>query len=185
MLAAFPRGSDPACSAVAGSGEKGLVMKGLAVIGVVCLAALPALAGPTEDATAHSKAFENAVNARDTAAVVALYEPDAQVIWPGQGEEAKGKSEIETLAANFIKGLPKDAKIVLKSQSAMPLGGDEVATVGHWQETFTDADGKVQTVDIRTTEIIKKVNGKTLYVIDHASIGLPPAFPPAQRASNE
>jgi excinuclease UvrABC ATPase subunit len=56
----------------------------------------------------------------------------------------------------------------------VPLGNGYIASMGHWVETFTDSGGKQQTVDIRTTEIIKKEKDKTLYVIDHASVGLPP-----------
>ena len=155
-------------------------MKYRVVLSLLCLVAAPALGAPTDDALAHSKAFERAVNARDTQAVLALYATDAQVVWPGQGEEANGKAALEQLVANFVKQLPKDAKITLKSQKAIPLGGGYIATVGHWTESFTDADGKQQSVDVRTTEIIKVHKGKTLYVVDHASIGLPPqpATPP-------
>lgn len=150
-------------------------------IALVCFLAAPALAGPAEDAMAHSKAFEKAANARDTKAVLALYAADAHVVWPGQGDEATGTAAIQKLAETFLKDLPKDAKISLVSQTAIPLGGGVVATVGHWQETFTAPDGKKQTADVRTTEIIKKVKGKTLYVVDHASIGTPPAPPPAAK----
>ena len=138
------------------------------------LIAAPALAGPAEDAMAHSRAFERAVNARDEKAILALYASDAHLIWPGQGEEANGRAEIAKLVASFVKTLPKDAKLSLTSQTAIPLGGGHVATVGHWRESFTGADGKQQTAEIRTTEIIEKVKGKTLYRVDHASIGLPP-----------
>jgi uncharacterized protein (TIGR02246 family) len=149
-------------------------MKRFAVLSVLSLIAIPAFAGPADDATAHSKAFERAVNARDANAILALYAADAHVVWPGQGEEASGRAEIEKLVSNFLKDLPKDAKITLKSQTAIALGGGHIATVGHWDQSFTDADGKHQTVDIRTTEVIKKEKDKTLYVVDHASIGLPP-----------
>ena len=108
---------------------------------------------------------------------MALYADGARVIWPGQGEEATGKAEIEKMVSKFVAELPKDAKITLKSQTAIPLGNDYVATVGNWEETFTDPDGKHQTVSLRTTEIIKKQGGKTLYVVDHASVGLPPPSP--------
>jgi len=144
------------------------------LLSILCLAAVPALAGPTEDAMAHSKAFERGVNARDAKAVLALYATDARVIWPGQGEEATGKAEAEKLIADLLKQLPKDAKITLKSQTAIPLAGGYIATVGHWTQSFTDPDGKQQTADIRTSEIIKTEKGKTLYVVDHASIGAPP-----------
>lgn len=149
-------------------------MKCLAVLSLLCVCALPAFAAPTDDAAAHSKAFERAVNARDAKAVLALYAPDARVVWPGQGEEANGKAAIEKLIANFVQELPKDAQITLKFQTAIPLGGGYIAIVGHWSESFTDPDGKQQTADIRTTELIRKEKDKTLYVIDHASIGLPP-----------
>lgn len=149
-------------------------MKRYVVLSLLCLVAVRAFAAPADDATAHSKAFERAVNTRDAKAILALYAADAHVVWPGQGEEANGKAEIEKLVSNFLKELPKDATLTLKSQTAIPLAGGYIATVGHWDESFTDADGKKQSADIRTTEIIKKDKGKTLYVIDHASIGLPP-----------
>ena len=155
-------------------------MKALAFLFVASVVAAPAVAGPADDAMAHSKAFERAVNARDAKAVLALYAPDAHVVWPGQGEEANGKAEIEKLVAKLIQDLPKDAKMTLKSQTAVPLGDGHVATVGHWVETFTGPDGRPQSADVRTTEIIAKQKGKTLYVVDHASIGVPPEPPPAK-----
>src|SRR5215471_15044052 len=88
---------------------------------LLCLAAAPAFAAPADDAMAHSKAFEQAVNTRNPHAILALYAPDAHVVWPGQGEEANGKAEIEKLVAQFMQQLPKDAKIALKSQIAVPL----------------------------------------------------------------
>ena len=154
-------------------------MKTFGFLIVLCFLSMPALADPTSDAKAHSAAFEKAANARDTKAVLALYADDAVVIWPGQGEEANGKAQIEKLVSKFVAELPKDAKITLKSQTAIPLGSDYVATVGHWEESFTDPEGKKQTVALRTTEIIKKQGGKTLYVVDHASVGVPPPSEPA------
>ncbi|HME72026.1 MAG TPA: SgcJ/EcaC family oxidoreductase [Myxococcota bacterium] len=149
-------------------------MKRSAILSLLYLVAVPAFAAPADDATTHSKAFERAVNARDAKAILDLYASDAHVVWPGQGEEANGKGEIEKLVSNFLKELPKDAKITLKSQTAIPLRGGHIATVGHWDESFTDTHGNHQTVEIRTTELIKKEKDKTLYVVDHASIGLPP-----------
>lgn len=149
-------------------------MKRCALLALLSLVAMPAFAAPADDAMAHSKAFERAVNARDAKAILALYASDAHVVWPGQGEEANGRAEIEKLVASFLRDLPKDATITLESQTAIVLGGGHIATVGHWDQSFTDADGKHQTVDIRTTEVVKKEKDKTLYVVDHASIGLPP-----------
>ena len=154
--------------------------RSLSVLLLTLIVATPALAGPSDEALAHSKAFERAANARDAKAIVALYAPDAYVIWPGQGEEAHGTAAIEKLADNFVAQLPKDAKLTLQAQTAIPLGNGTIAVVGQWRQTFTDPDGKVQTVDLRTTEIIKAEKGRSLYLVDHASIGLPP--PPAPAA---
>jgi len=41
-----------------------------ALLPIVCLAAVPAFAAPEDDAMAHSKAFERAVNARDAKAIL-------------------------------------------------------------------------------------------------------------------
>jgi len=148
-------------------------MRRLALLGPLCLLAAPAFAGPTEEAMAHAKAFERAINARDVKAVVALYAADAHVIWPGQGEEASGIAAIEKLATAFVAGLPESAEIHLDAQTVIPLGDGHVATVGRWTQSVTDADGKRQTAEIRTSEVLETKQGKTLYLVDHASIGLP------------
>jgi hypothetical protein len=64
----------------------------------------------------------------------------------------------------------------MKSQSVIPLSGDYLAVIGHWEISFKDANGKMQTAPVRTSEILKK-RAKTLYVVDHATVGLPPPQP--------
>ena len=153
-------------------------MKMLFWLAVLTLYATIAFADAAADAKAHSEAFARAANAQDVKAVLALYADDARVIWPGQGEEAKGKAAVEQLVTASLKAFPKDSRIVLKSQEATPLGNGYIATVGQWEQSFTGPDGKPQTVEVRTTELIKKQGAKTLYVVDHASIGMPPAPQP-------
>lgn len=58
---------------------------------------------------------------------------------------------------------------------------DYIATIGHWEETFTAPDGKVQTAQVRTTEILRKKGNQTFYVVDHASLGVPPPPEPAAK----
>jgi uncharacterized protein (TIGR02246 family) len=142
------------------------------------LMAMTAAADPSADAKAHSEAFAKAFNAHDVKGVVALYAEDARAVWPGQGEEATGRAEIEKLAINAFKMFP-DVKAVLKSQEVIALGKSYIATVGHWEETFTTPDGKLQTAQVRTTEILRKKGTQTLYVVDHASLGVPPPPEPA------
>jgi uncharacterized protein (TIGR02246 family) len=140
------------------------------------LLATRAWADANADAKAHSDAFARAMQSRDVAAVVALYADDAYVIWPGEGQEAHGKAAIEKLVADFLKD-PQGAPPTLKSQNVVDLGKGLIAVIGQWQQVVTGSDGKSQTIEVRTSEIIRKVGSKTLYVVDHASVGIP--APPA------
>ena len=151
-------------------------MRAEILLACLILAAAPAFADPAADAKAHSEAFARAMAARDVAAAAALYTDDARVIWPGQGEEANGKAAITKLIAASLKASP-DSSPVLVSQDVLPLGDGLIAVLGQWKQDVKGPDGKVETLHVRSSEILKKVGGKTLYVVDHASIGVPP--PPA------
>ena len=141
---------------------------------LLCLAASPVLADAEADARAHSDAFARAFNAHDAKAMLALYADDARAVWPGQGDEGKGKTDIAKLIDGLLKAFPSST-LTLKTQDAVDLGNGYIATIGHWEQSFTTPDGQAATAAVRTTEILRKRGGKTLYVIDHASIGLPPA----------
>ncbi len=146
------------------------------LLSLACLAALgPSLArAVTEaDATAQSKAFERAMNAKDVKALAALYADDARVIFPGQGEEATGKAEIERLLTNTVEAF-EGAQTTLASQTVVPLAGDFTGIVGRWVIVFNEPDGSAHTVHLRTSQVIKKDGERTLYVIDHQSIGVLP-----------
>lgn len=144
------------------------------------LFASSAAADPNDIGMAHSEAFAKACAAGDIAGVLALYEDDATVIWPNEGEVAHGKAEIEKLARALCKSGQPAPK--LKSQNSKQVAPDYVVNVGTWDATATGPDGKPVTSEIRTTEVIHLVNGKWRYTVDHASIGLPPQ-PPAAAAS--
>jgi len=134
--------------------------------------AAPAFADPAATARAHDEAFGKACNAGDVKGVVALYTDDAVVIWPGAGEEAKGKAQIEKLAAGLCD--PKtQLKAVLKSSEAVAYGDSHIGITGHWELTQNGPDGKPTTSQIRATEVIVKTPAGWRYVSDHASIGLP------------
>jgi uncharacterized protein (TIGR02246 family) len=142
---------------------------------LVCLAA-PAIADDAADAKAQGEAFVRAWDKGDVKAALALYADDARVIWPGQGDEAKGKAAIEALITKTFKMFPKSG-LVLKSQDAVPLGSGYIGNLGYWDQTLPGPDGKPAVFHVRTTEILKRQGGKVVYLVDHASIGLPP--PPA------
>ena len=136
----------------------------------------PLFADTASDAKAHADAFARAFAARDAKAILALYADDARCVWPGEGEEAHGRAGIGKLVDGLLNSFP-NSTLTLKSQDAIALGTRYIASTGHWDQTVTMPDGHTETFHIRTTEILRKVGNKTLYVIDHASIGLPPPPP--------
>jgi len=152
------------------------IMTSLALVTMLAIGAPRAHADAAADGRAVSDAFAKAVAAGDLQAVMALYRDDATVIWPGQGEEARGKAAIEPLAKNLIASA-KQGPVVLKSQESTPLGDNYIVNVGRWEQTLPGPGGKKITVVIRTSEVLAKTDGKWLYLVDHASVGAPP--PPA------
>ena len=151
-----------------------IAMRGaLTALVLVILASTSASGGDADPiARAHSEAFGRACASGKLDAVLALYEDDAIVVWPGQGEEAKGKTAIAKLAANLCNG--KDPAPTLKAIEGRHLGKSYVVTHGTWEQSAKGPDGKPTTLVIRTTEVLKQTGGTWRYVVDHASIGLPP-----------
>ena len=138
----------------------------------------PALADPAADGKAVGDAFAKAMAAGDVPAVVALYRDDATVVWPGRGEEAKGKAAIEKLVRSALASTPKDFQLVQKSNEAHALGPDYIVNVGQWEQSFTTPRGRKIMQGVRTTEVLQKTDGQWKYLVDHASVGLPTAPPP-------
>jgi uncharacterized protein (TIGR02246 family) len=123
---------------------------------------------------AHSDAFGKAFNSCDVPAALSLYEENASLIWPGQGDVAIGKAAIEKIIKAQCSGASKTSITQVSSQSRA-IGKDYIVNVGMWDATMPGSDGKPETARVRTTEVLHRTNGKWRYVVDHASIGLPPA----------
>ena len=67
----------------------------LVVLALSAMFTIPAHADAVAEAKAANDAFSKAFEACDVPAVMALYEDNAVLIWPGQGEFAIGKPAIE------------------------------------------------------------------------------------------
>jgi len=147
--------------------------KSLLILALLLSAASVAIADDVNsDVKAHSEAFSKGMAACDVPAVLALYEDDAIIIWPGENDEAKGKSEIEKVVTNTCKNSKLDFK--MGAFEARPLGKDYIVNVGYWEAQTPGPDGKMMTLKVRTTEVLHKSGGKWRYVVDHASVGQPP-----------
>jgi len=146
---------------------------------VLVLAVAPAaLADPQSDGRAHADAFGRAMNAGDVKAALALYTDDARVIFPGRGEEAHGKAEIEKLLTTTFAQL-KGQRAEIRALDAVPLDDTHMVTVGRWEIAAPRRGGKPTVV--RTTEVLVKTADGWRYLVDHASIGAPPPPAPSSR----
>jgi uncharacterized protein (TIGR02246 family) len=151
------------------------LMVGLATIVV---SAGSAWADPAAVVKAHSDAFAKAFNSCDVPAALDLYEDNAVLIWPGEGQVATGKAEIEKVIKDQCSGAGKSSLKEVSSDSRA-VGDDYIINIGMWDSTAPAPDGKPATARVRTTELLHKSGDQWRYVIDHASIGLPP--PPASK----
>jgi uncharacterized protein (TIGR02246 family) len=144
-----------------------------AVLWMGLVAAAPAFA--QDGAKAVDEAWIQAMKAGNVAAVVALYAPDA-VLYPPDALEARGTAAIRASYESMLSAVVvNDASIDAQYQTA----GD--MSVGFGKATLTmtpKAGGSPQTMSVRVTAVARKIGGKWLYVVDHASAPLPPPPPP-------
>ena len=145
----------------------------LAALALVLMFATAARADAVADAKAVNDAFSKAFEACDIPAVLALYEDDAIVIWPGQGEFALGKPAFEKIVKGYCAGSSKPSIKVISSD-ARPIGLNHILHFGQLDVTMAGPDGKPATLRLRTTELFHKSHGKWRFEMDHASAGLPP-----------
>ncbi len=145
---------------------------------LICLTTIlicpgPAGADPAATVKAHSDAFGKAFNACNVAAVLDLYEDNAALIWPGEGEVANGTPAIAQVIKQECASAAKST-LRLVSSDSYAIGRDYIVNIGMWDATAPGPDGKLMTARVRTTEVLHKSRGKWRYLVDHASIGLPP-----------
>lgn len=142
---------------------------------VVCLlgtaGAVPAQAQVSADKAAIQSLYEHfneGFNKKDVSAIMAVYAPDVfvfDVIPPRQyvGWDAYRKDWLDLFAA-------------MSGPATNSISEMDITVVGpvaytHWIEdgTMTDKDGKSMAVVVRTTDVLRKKNGKWLIVQEHNS----------------
>jgi uncharacterized protein (TIGR02246 family) len=147
--------------------------RALSTLGVLAMLAI--VAAPTRAQEQGAKivddAWVKAANAGDVDAIVALYAPDA-VRYAPDAMEARGTAAIRSqYQAMFAANTVSNASVNCTYQTVGDL------SVGWGTATLTmtpKAGGAPQTMTVRVTTGVRKINGKWLHVADHASVPMPP-----------
>lgn len=141
---------------------------------LVLVIALIAAATPAADSglAALDKAWTKAVLANDAAAVAELYARDA-VFYPPDSMEARGREAIRKgYQAFFAEMKVTDVKFL---SAKYETHGDTSIGWGHFLLRMTPKSGADPLVmEGRFSEVARNIDGKWLYVHDHASVPLPP-----------
>lgn len=137
---------------------------GLAAATGVAVAAEPAPAGDC---------WLAGFKAGDADAVSACYADDA-VLWLSGVPMAKGRASIRETYAGFLGGVTiKDASLNLIDEKVM---GDTRVGWGTYSISLVDKASKAESVVTgRYTDVQKKIDGRWLYIVDHASDDPAPA----------
>lgn len=118
------------------------------------------------------QAWLRAAKANDLEGLVACYAPDA-LMYPPDVLVAKGKDAIREDYKNLLATMTiRDATI---TDAHYETHGDTAIAWGQFTLTLIPkAGGDPVQMQGRVTEVCKKIGGKWLYVIDHASVPMPP-----------
>jgi len=138
----------------------------IAAATLLCAFALPGHAADLGSAQADA-CWRKAFLAGDADATAACYAPDA-VMWPPGGAMATGTQAIRDGYAKFYAD-NKVTNVDLKRLGDKTVGGDAVSW-GTYAITYTPkAGGPAKTENGRYTEVTRRVGGRWVYAVDHAS----------------
>jgi len=116
----------------------------------------------TTDPVALDRMFEQALNAGDLDALVALYEPTAALM-PTPGEVVVGTAAIRTALAGFVAMKPT----IRTSGRRVAQTGDIALLANDWTLAATGTDGQPTTMSGSAVEIARRQpGGHWLFVMD-------------------
>jgi uncharacterized protein (TIGR02246 family) len=147
--------------------------KALVAAALLVAASGLAHADPAADARTLGEAFARAVASGDVDAVLDLYADDARAIYPGQGQEARGKAALKAMLERDLPAL-RALPLAQRAADAFALDETHLVNVGRWE--ITAAPGR-PAATVRTSEVLVKEGGRWRYLVDHASVGTPPPSP--------
>ncbi|HEU5249830.1 MAG TPA: SgcJ/EcaC family oxidoreductase [Thermoanaerobaculia bacterium] len=117
-------------------------------------------------------AWMKAAKAGDVEGLVKLYAPDAVTYMPDE-MKAKGPAEIRESFKKFL-GASTVREMTLTPAYSTPSGNLAVTSGSFSMTVEPKGGGAAQTMEGRYTSVAVKKNGKWMYVVDHASVPMPP-----------
>ena len=144
------------------------------------LSVMAAAAIAAEGPAGVDEAWRAGMLAGDVNAIANLYAPDA-VMYPPDAMELKGREAVRKSYQDFLASMK-----VLSAEltdTHYETHGDVGIARGHFTlKLAPKAGGDTVTMEGRFSSVAKKIGGKWYYVVDHASMPLPPApaTPPAK-----
>ncbi len=137
--------------------------------------AAPDTAAMIAAATALDEQFVTAYNAGDGAALAALYaDSEDTVSFAPDSMMSRGITAIRADTAKMVA--TPGMKLELTESHHIALT-DAVLTWGLWTMTMPGPDGAMMTMEGRFSDVKAERNGKWVYLVDHASMPMPPAPP--------
>jgi ketosteroid isomerase-like protein len=126
------------------------------------------------------EAFTKAFQANDLEGVMSLYGPDSET-FPPDSMEAVGLDAISANYGGFLNNNTIQKFEIIEAHHE--THGNLSFAWGRFSMDFVPkAGGDPIHMEGRFSDVSRKVNGKWVYVIDHASVPLtPPANPPAKQ----
>ena len=144
-------------------------------VGLVCALTLWPVEARGQDSGAESldAAWTKAMKTNDGEAVAACYASDA-VLWLPDMPEARGAKAIHDAYAHLLAEMTVEN--VTLSNVSYQTSGDLSTGWGHGTLTLRPKKGGDAVVmQLRFIDVAKRVDGRWLYVADHASTEPPPA----------
>jgi ketosteroid isomerase-like protein len=136
------------------------------------LAAPAALASddPNKIAEEVGAKFSAACAAGDVNAVVALYQADARVVYPGEGQSAADPKALRrAVGETCVKGGPRFF-LVARQAIWLDAAHTVVASLNEWK--VVPPEGQAAGPPLRATEVMVKTKDGWKYAVDHASFGV-------------
>ncbi len=128
-------------------------------------------------ADALDKQFFDAYNNKDVDALMATYWNSPEMVsYPPDAMVVKGwAANKEAMTQGFAAMPPLKLELL---ESTNRVEGSVVIGHGKWRMTVTPPEGEPAVMEGRYTDIKANRDGKLLYILDHASVPLPP--PPGE-----